>query len=281
MNKRTKQVIWIIIISAVLLGTFYFLSSYEYVAGGGFARMSEIRFENIGATATIFVDGKMVAGKTNRDGFRTVSVRPGPHSVIVSATDSWPWMKAMDVKAGKSVAMSPFLLSNKPIIKVYSVRSEDHLSLSSKINASKKVAAEPKDASEIESAYQNRVLLSANINSHKTLGVWIEGNSVMAALPATPKCATIAADNCAKIISVMNTSKTPLNVFTYADRDDFAIVVFPEGVYAVEIAPETEFRNFEVIYSGNISKVSLDQGRLLLKDEKNEIAQVPITLGGM
>ena len=281
MNKRTKQVIWIIIISAILLGTFYFLSSYEYVAGGGFARMSEIRFENIGAATTIFIYGKIVAGKTNRDGFRTVSVRPGPHSVIVSATDSWPWMKAMDVKAGKSVAMSPFLLSNKPIIKVYSVRSEDHLSLSSKINASKKAVAEPKIASEIESAYQNRVLLSANINSNKRLGVWIEGNSIMAALPATAKCQTIAEDNCAKIISIMSASKTPLNVFTHDDRDDFAIVAFPDGVYAVEIAPETEFRNFEVIYSGNISKASLDQAHLLLKDEKNEITQVPIILGGM
>jgi len=205
--------------------------------GFSFVRTGTISVVNLDSTVKVFLDNKRVGTFSEAAGssIEIKNVLPGTHSLLVSKSNYWPWLKEVEVqKKEASIAYPFFILKNTSGI-VISKEDEEYLSIKDSIE------------SEVLPTKDNK-----RVSASGTHAIWVEGNTIMAewlggedAFPSYFCSDT----SCTQMVDVFTSSSPIRNLTFYKKREDVLIFSSRNGLFAIEI-DERGVQNFQPVYKG-------------------------------
>ena len=172
------------------------------------------------------------------DGTETVqrALPVGTHSVIVSRSGLYPWMKTVTVKQNSTITLRPFLVPHNPRTTLIRPSHNSYRALRAKIQSSQP----PSPETPITSV-------------DGSIDLWIQNDAIHASWnngTTSAPAAFCPGGQCRDSITV-TPSKAPIrNLAFYRDTHNVAIMAAEEGVYAIELDPRGNTQNFQPIYEG-------------------------------
>ncbi len=230
-------ILWLIV-AILALGAGFHFAGYRFDQAG-FTRVGTLTIEGLPDGSSLYIDesSQVIAFA----GVGTASLSSGSHSVIVDAPGYQPWNERFDVVSGETVKLRPILVKDK--VAARQLQGEEATSAIALIRAT----AAPSKAAPL--SLQGGCALT-----------YVQGNRVLAEAtttagcvpPAYLACAPVSAENptgaCAT--TIIRTETTPIKgLISYPGRDDAAIVVGDNSVYALELDPR-EPQSYALLFKG-------------------------------
>lgn len=257
MKSSTKKIVWAVggIVALVLIVV---LSGMLKSAGGISSARGELQFSGLDNNTRVFVDNERQQLKTNGE-VKSVFVVSGHRDILVSKDGYWPWLKQIDIKAGSTTELAPFLFPQKPAVEVVGEDDPEYEALVSMVSSSH-APTEP------------NMLVSKDMN----VTVWKSGNAIKArwigksALPAT-----FCAIACESEITVLNAT-TPIQTFAFwRGRNDLIIVAAGTDIYALEL-DRRPVQNYQPIIKGVAPSFALTKTGALYALDNNVLYHLNI-----
>ena len=172
--------------------------------------------------SVVFIDN--VKYDTVREGKEKIAVKvkkSGEHSILVSKSDSWPWMDTVNFQGEKeSSAIRPIIISKDPQAKIIEKNSEEYAKI--------KKSFLSKTGTKINPA----------IDSTGKILMWKDNNSI--SIKRAEETENVA----------IFLSDYPINSLSfYPNRNDYIIVAAGDTIFALEINTKNP-RNFIPIFQG-------------------------------
>lgn len=230
-------ILWIIV-AVLALGTGSYFAGYRFDQAG-FSRVGMLSIENLPDGSSLYIDesSQVIA----LAGTGSAPLSPGSHSVIVDAPGYQPWNERFDIVSGETVKLRPILVKDK--VAAHQLEGEDAARAIALIRAT---AAPTKEAPlalaggcALAYAQGNRVLAEATTTAD-------------CVPPAYLACAPVSPENptgtCAT--TIIRTDTAPIKgIIKYPGRDDAAVVVGDNSVYALELDPR-EPQSYALLFRG-------------------------------
>lgn len=249
MTKTAKRVLWIGFLIA--LGFF----AYSYFGSKGVISITSPLPETV-----VFLDNvKYRTLDMNETLDMTVDV--GSHTILVSKTGYFPWIKEVQVVEEGKIHLSPFMLLVNPSGQLITEADPEH----DKIESLVREAPLPIRESPRKSESQN-------------IEIWAVGNAIYASwigkIEDAPEyfCSTTPCD---PIISVFDGAEVIDNLEFYKNREDVIMFSAGNGIFAIETDPRGT-KNFQPIYTGTRPRFYKNGTDTLYVLDGEELAEISI-----
>lgn len=269
-----------------LVASGYRLQGFKLVATGGMA------LYNIPEDAEVYMNYKPVKFGLLSRSFLLQNIAPGDYFIVVAKAGHWSWAKHLTVGEKRVSTASILLLPQSPkltLIPEYEIEQR----LSERIDfpffnsttTEKKVSSKYRDALDLfDPALNKKVLLakagtSTELTVQKTkdnVYLWKEGDKLYAGWEGTKNNAPFFFCNeksCATTQVVFERGDITSYDF-FPGRNDVALVLTSEGLYAVEIDMRTE-QNLQPLYTAKGIDFRVDEEQLYIK-EGNRLFEIEL-----
>ena len=229
-DPRKKYVFAGGIVVALLVLTFGIMNQSGYVLSGPYlVKGGVLIIQNSVPNSSVFIDERRI-GKTNNNGAgEFTSIKPGTRSVLVSQTDTWPWIMDYDIEAGGITTLEPLQVLRETDGEVL-VQKDDPVRLRAQTQFS-----EYREPTRIQPLEREGTL------------VWVSGANISIQKGDT--------------VRTVFSSLTPItNVFWYGDRSDALIIATQNNVFALDLR-QSSLQNFQPIYIGGAPNAVADPVR--------------------
>lgn len=238
LRYATHYSILLIIIAILVLGAVFHFMGYR-IDAAGFSRVGTLSMEGLPAGTALYIDESRRVETAN--GLGSAQLSPGTHSVIVDAPGFQPWNERFEVASGETLRLSPLLVKDK--VAARALEGEEAARALALIRAS----VAPSKASPLRLA-------------GGCAAVYASGNRVLAEATTSPACAMPAYLSCSSVseenpkgacaTTIIRTDTGPVKaVVSYPGRDDAAIIVGENAVYALELDPR-EPQSYALLFKG-------------------------------
>ncbi len=227
--SKAQRIVVIGLGVAILLGV-----AFVYINNVGIKGAGTISLEKVPEGATIFLDNKKHSRVKSNSSVSLSNLLVGTHTVVVAKDGYWPWSKKLTVANSERVSISPFLVSQNPVMTTLKKGKGEY-------DTTLRAIRKAKTPSESEPLVSLDGTTEIWISSGSILAKWIGDNT-----PPPSFCFTGVCDD---TLTVLPANESIGNIAFLPDRNDVIIFSAQNGIFAIEI-DRRGTQNFQPIYLG-------------------------------
>jgi len=245
--QTTKRIFWVAVIVALGLAGYSLLGSK-----GSIVITSPID------NTVVYLDG--VSYRTlDKEESLTIRIETGTHNILTSSESYFPWAKDIIVEKGKTINLSPFMLSSNPSGEIITGADPEYEKIKSLVQKSTLPISESRKKS-----------------NEGNVEIWATGSAIFANWTGDIKNAPeyfCIKDPCDPILEVFKGAGAIENLDFYKDREDLLIFASGNGVFAIEMDPRG-IKNFQPIFTGTRPHFSQQDPQTFYILDGDQLAQL-------